>query len=71
MYLVMLVKKALSLRPSAQSEQQESLGQIKDTAEALTKLAEAFAKFSEDMQYLILATGCLIGGIYLLQNQPF
>jgi len=71
MYLGMLVKKALSLRNSRSSSQQESLRQIKNTVEALTLLAEALSKFSEDMQYLILATGCLIGGIDMLQNQPF
>jgi hypothetical protein len=68
MYLLMLVKKAQSLRGG---DRRESPSQIKDTVEALARLAEAFTKFSEDIQYLILATGCLIAGLYLLQNQPF
>jgi hypothetical protein len=51
--------------------EEESLAVIKETAEALAELAEAFSKFSEEMQFLLLGTGCLIGGIYLLQNRPF
>ena len=44
---------------------------FKETAEAVGKLVEAFSKFSEDMQFLLLGTGCLIAGIYLLQSRPF
>lgn len=51
--------------------EEEGLEVIKETADAITRLAEAFSKFSEDMQFLLLGTGCLIAGIYLLQNRPF
>lgn len=49
----------------------EGIGDIKDTVEALAKLAESFSKFSEDIQFLLLGTGCLLAGIYLLQTKPF
>ena len=51
--------------------QQESLADIKATIYVVTKLLEAFAKFSEDMQFLLVATGILFAGLYLLQNKPF
>lgn len=51
--------------------EEEGIEVIKETAEALTALAEAFSKFSDDMQFLLLGTGCLVAGIYLLQNRPF
>ncbi len=55
-----------------QSKQRlESLTEIKETVEAIAKLAEAFAKFSEDIQFLLISSGFLFGGIYLLVNQPF
>jgi hypothetical protein len=68
MYLASLVGRIQKMR---RRDRLESLAEIKDTVEALAKLAEAFSKFSEDIQYLLLATGCLIAGIYLLQSRPF
>lgn len=47
------------------------LDSIKDVTEALAKLAEVFAKLSEDMQYLVLATVLLAAGLYLLTARPF
>ena len=49
----------------------EGIGDVKDTVEALAKLAESFSKFSEDIQFLLLGSGCLAAGIYLLQTRPF
>jgi hypothetical protein len=52
-------------------KQRGGLSEIKETLDALTKLLEAFAKFSDDMQFLLVATGILFAGLYLLQNKPF
>ena len=51
--------------------QKRGLSEIKETIEAVTKLLEAFAKFSDDMQFLLLATGILFAGLYLLPNKQF
>jgi hypothetical protein len=52
-------------------EEAIDLASIEDTAKAVAKLVEAFSKFSEDMQFLLLGSGCLVAGLYLLQNKPF
>jgi hypothetical protein len=52
-------------------EEAIDLASIEDTAKAIAKLVETFSKFSEDMQFLLLGTGCLLAGLYLLKNQPF
>jgi hypothetical protein len=68
MYLVALVDR---VRKMFGPGGRESVAGLKDTVAAIAKLAEAFAKFSEDIQYLLLASGCLAAGIYLLQARPF
>lgn len=67
-YLVSIWARAQKLLGAGEREKLEV---IKETAEAVGKLVEAFSKLSEDMQFLLLGTGCLIAGIYLLQNRPF
>jgi hypothetical protein len=47
------------------------LSGIEDAAEAIAKLAQALSKFSEDIQFAILGTGCIAAGLYLLAHQPF
>jgi uncharacterized membrane protein YiaA len=69
-YLIAIWERVRS-RTTPSKEGLESLREIKETAEAITKLAEAFSKFSEEIQFLLLGTGLLIAGIYLLSNQPF
>lgn len=49
----------------------ERAGAAKDSIEAVTKLLEAFNKFSDSMQRLLLGTALMIGGLYLLSNKPF
>lgn len=66
MYLVSIWR-----RLQQRTRREESLRDIKDTVKALTELLDAFSKFSEDIQFLLLATGCLVVGIYLLQSKPF
>jgi hypothetical protein len=66
-YAVVLVEKVRKMTRGSE----ESLDTIKDTVEALAKLADTFSKFSDSMQLLLLGTGCLIAGIYLLSTQPF
>lgn len=66
-YVVVLVEKVRKMTRGSE----ESLDTIKDTVEALAKLADTFSKFSDSMQLLLLGTGCLIAGIYLLSTQPF
>lgn len=67
-YLVSIWARAQKLLGAGE---EESLEAIKETATAVAKLAEVFSKFSEDMQFLLLGTGCLIAGVYLLQSRPF
>jgi hypothetical protein len=66
-YAVVLVDKVRKMSRGSE----EGLDTIKDTVEALAKLADTFSKFSDSMQLLLLGTGCLIAGIYLLSTQPF
>ncbi len=66
-YAVVLVEKVRKMIRGSE----ESLDTIKDTVEAMAKLADTFSKFSDSMQLLLLGTGCLIAGIYLLSTQPF
>ena len=47
------------------------LDTIKDLTDAIAKLAEVFARLSEDMQLLVLATALLAAGLYLLTVRPF
>ncbi len=47
------------------------LASIEDSAEAIAKLAEALSKFSQDIQFAILGSGCLAAGLYLLATRPF
>lgn len=71
MYLVAIWGRVQKMRGAGGEEGVRDLGDIRDTAEAVAQLAEAFAKFSEDIQFLLLGTGALIAGLYLLVNQPF
>jgi hypothetical protein len=71
MYIVAIwgrIRKMLGVREETAAR---GLEDIKETAQAIAKLAEVFAKFSEDIQFLLLGTGALLGGLYLLVNQPF
>jgi hypothetical protein len=71
MYAVAIWGRVRQLIGAGQSPPKKGLEQIKDAAEAIAKLADVFAKFSEDIQFLLLGTGALIAGLYLLVNQPF
>ena len=69
MYLLIIVQRFMKLISS--NKEGVDFGPIEKTADAIAKLAEAFSKFSEDIQFLLLGTGCLAVGIYLLTNKPF
>lgn len=76
MYLVSLWGRVKTLRSgssssSAEEELELDAGELTKLAEAAAKLVEAFTKFSEEIQFLLLGSGCLAAGIYLLQNRPF
>ena len=68
MYLIILIER---IRKLFQPTKRADFDSIEDTVDAIRKLLEAFSKFSDDMQFLLLASGCLIAGIYLLKNTPF
>lgn len=53
------------------SQEALDLSEIEDAVEAIAKLAQALSKFSEDIQFAILGTGCIAAGLYLLANRPF
>ena len=71
MYIVAIWGRVRQLIGGGQGPTTKGLEEIKETGEAIAKLAEVFAKFSEDIQFLLLGTGALIAGLYLLVNQPF
>jgi hypothetical protein len=71
MYIVAIWTRVRKLIGRGEETTARGLEDIKDAAEAISKLAEVFAKFSEDIQFLLLGTGALLAGIYLLVNQPF
>jgi hypothetical protein len=71
MYIVSIWGRVRNLLGRGAEGAERGLEEIKDAAEAITKLAEVFAKFSEDIQFLLLGTGALVAGLYLLANKPF
>ena len=71
MYIISIWGRVKNLLGGGAEAGVRGLEEIKDAAEAITKLAEAFAKFSEEIQFLLLGTGALAAGIYLLTNRPF
>ena len=71
MYVVAIWSRIRNLLGGGSEGVERGLEEFKETAEAIAKLAEVFAKFSEDIQFLLLGTGALVAGLYLLVNQPF
>jgi hypothetical protein len=49
----------------------KSIEQIEDLVTAAAMLMAAFSRFSERIQRLILGTALMLGGAYLISNQPF
>jgi hypothetical protein len=71
MYLIGIFSRFRRLIGGGGEEGLEGIEDIVDAAKAIAKLAEVLNKFSEDIQFILLGTGALLAGLYLLTNQPF
>jgi len=71
MLLLELIAQARKTFGAPQGGRESVAAATKDTVEAVAKLLEAFNKFSDSMQRLLLGTALMIGGLYLLSNKPF
>ena len=71
MYAVVIWGRIRRLMSGGSLRADLGLDTIKDVTDAIAKLAEVFAKLSEDMQFLVLATALLAAGLYLLTVRPF
>ena len=71
MLLLELIAQARKTFGTPQGGRESIAVATKDTMEAVAKLLEAFNKFSDSMQRLLLGTALMIGGLYLLSNKPF
>lgn len=71
MYIVSIWKRVSNLITPIRSTEELALDDIKDTVDGIKKLLEVFEKFSEDIQFLLLGSGCILAGLFLLANKPF
>ena len=71
MYLISIWKRVKNFLAPKVTQEELALEDIKEAVDAITKLLEAFSKFSEEVQFLILGSGCIMAGLYLLSNKPF